>query len=141
MNTISFRQVRIVTVSFLISGCGIAGEKWEEKLITLETRVTQLVHNASVEKKYPVLQTAHRYIKVIASDWNWKPGWQMYVKANPDRLFRMCLLLAETAHSLRDYGYDINTPHPPIKVSPPSGPRRFAGMNTDDIDDPADRET
>jgi len=119
----------------------IAGEKWEEKLITLETRVTQLVHNASVEKKYPALQTAHRHMKVIASDWNWKPGWQMYVKANPDRLFRMCLLLAETAHSLRDYGYDINTPHPPIKVSPPSGPRRFAGMNPDDIDDPADRET
>jgi hypothetical protein len=51
------------------------------------------------------------------------------------------LLLAETAHSLRDYGYDINIPHPPIKVSPPAGPRRFAGMNPDDIDDPIDRET
>lgn len=35
MNTISFRQVRIVTVSFLIAGYGIAGENWDEKLIAL----------------------------------------------------------------------------------------------------------
>ena len=89
MNTISFRQVRIVTVSFLIAGYGIAGENWDEKLIALETSVTQLIHNASVEKKYPALQTAHRHMKVIASDWNWEPEWQMYVKANPDRLFRI----------------------------------------------------
>ncbi len=140
MNSISFRQVKMASAFFLMVGCGIADENWEEKLMTLETSVTQLIHNASVEKKYPALQTAQKHMKIIASDWNWEPGWQMYVKANPDRLIKIYLLLAETAHSLRDYDYDINTPPPPIKVSPPAGPRRFAGMNPGDIDDPVDRE-
>ena len=140
MNSTSFRQVRMITVFFLIAGCGIAGEDWAEKLITLETSVTQLIHNANAEEKYPALQTANKHMKIIASDWNWYPEWQMYIKANPDRLFSIYLLFAKTAFSLKDDDYDINTPPPPIKVSPPAGPRRFAGMNPGDIDDPADRE-
>ena len=33
MNSISFRQVKMASVFFLIAGCGIAGEKWEESAV------------------------------------------------------------------------------------------------------------
>jgi len=140
MNNTRSQRVWMITVFFLMAECGIAEDFWTEKLITLETSVTQIINNANAEEKYSALQTANKHIKIIASDWNWDPEWQMYIKMNPDRLFNIYLLIIKTAYSLKDSNYDINIPPPPIKVSPPAGPRRFAGMNPSDIDDPVDRE-
>ena len=90
MNNTSFQRVWMITVFFLVAGRGIAEENWTEKLTTLETNVTQLIHNANNQEKYFALQKANKYIKVIASDWN--PEWQIYIKTNPDRLFNIYLL-------------------------------------------------
>ena len=93
MNNTRSQRVWMITVFFLMAECGIAEDFWTEKLITLETSVTQIINNANAEEKYSALQTANKHIKIIASDWNWDPEWQMYIKMNPDRLFNIYLLI------------------------------------------------